>query len=109
MKKILIGVTLALTATVCNAEMVAWLGNKGGGKIVITNQVCIDPITKERYDALKRAYNYDSSGGTSEGCFFVEDESVVVVWVERTGRTTSRYPLVNFTLNEKFKKNKGSM
>jgi hypothetical protein len=105
MKKILIGVTLALTATICNAQMVAWLNNQGGGKIVLTNQVCVDPVTKERYDALKRAYNYDSSGGTSEGCFFVEDESVVVVWVEPTGRTKSRYPLVNFTLN----KNRGSM
>ena len=107
--KILIGVTLALTATICNAEMVAWLGNQGGGKIVITNQVCVDPVTNQRYDALKRAYNYDSSGGTSEGCFFVEDESVVVVWVEPTKRTTSRYPLVNFTISEKFKKNKGNM
>jgi len=108
MKKILALLLLCLSAH-ANAEMVAWLANKGGGKIVLTNQVCVDPVTKERYEPLKRAYNYDSSGGTSEGCFFVEDESVVVVWVEPTGRTKSRYPLVNFTLSEKFKKNRGGV
>jgi hypothetical protein len=38
--------------------MLAWLGNQAGGRIVLTDEVCVDPETKERYDALKRAYNY---------------------------------------------------
>ena len=109
MKKILVALLLIGTITNAKAEMVAWLGNQAGGKIVITDEVCVDPITKERYDVLKRAYNYDSSGGTSEGCFFVEDETIMMVWVDAKGRTKARYPIVNFTLNEKFKKNKGTM
>lgn len=108
MKKILIGAVLALTATVCNAEMIAWLGNQAGGRIVITDEVCVDPETKKRYDALKRAYNYSASGSTSEGCYHVEDDSVVIVWVNTNGRNKSRYPLENFTLNTNYKRNNRS-
>jgi hypothetical protein len=109
MKKLLIGVTLALTATLSNAEMLATQPNKAGGKIVLTDEVCVDPVTKKRYDALKRAYNYSSEGGTSEGCFFVEDETVVVVWVLSSSRETSRYPIENFTFNKNYSKRKGTM
>jgi hypothetical protein len=108
MKKLLLalGVTLALNA---NAEMLATLPNKAGGKIVLTDEICVDPVTKERYDALKRAYNYSAEGGTSEGCYFVEDESVVVVWVNSQSRDRSRYPLENFTFNKNYSKRKGTM
>jgi hypothetical protein len=108
MKKILIGAVLALATTVSNAEMIAWLGNQAGGKIVITDEVCVDPVTKERYDVLKRAYNYSASGSTSEGCYHVEDDSVVIVWVNTNGRSKSRYPLENFTLNTNYKRNNRS-
>ena len=109
MKKILIGALLALTTTLANAEMLATLPNKAGGKIVLTDEICVDPVTKERYDALKRAYNYSAEGGTSEGCYFVEDESVVVVWVNSQSRDRSRYPLENFTFNKNYSKRKGTM
>ena len=96
-------------AAAVKAEMIAWLGNQAGGRIVLTDEVCVDPVTKERYDQLRRAYNYGSSGGTSEGCYLVEDESVVVVWVNSRGRDKSRYPLENFTFNKNYRKNNRSM
>lgn len=95
MKKLLIA--LMLVAGVAQAETVATLPNQAGGKIVLTNEVCKDPSTGEVYSSLRRCYNYGASGNTSEGCYFVEDESVVVVWVNTSGRSKSRYPLVNFT------------
>ena len=103
MRKLIIGGLLALTTTLANAEMIAWLGNQAGGRIVITDEVCVDPDTKKRYDQLKRAYNYGSAGGTSEGCYLVEDESIVIVWVNSNGRNKSRYPLENFTFNPNYK------
>jgi hypothetical protein len=106
MKKMLVSLGLLLSvATNAEAEMVAWLGNQAGGRIVITDEVCVDPDTKKRYDQLKRAYNYGASGSTSEGCFTIEDDSVVIVWVNTNGRNKSRYPLENFTLNPNYKKN----
>jgi len=105
MKKmlVLLGLCLSVTTAV-KAEMVAWLGNQAGGRIVLTDEVCVDPVTKERYDALRRAYNYGSAGGTSEGCYLVEDESVVVIWVNSRSRDKSRYPLENFTFNKNYSK-----
>jgi hypothetical protein len=108
MRKLIIGALLALTTTLANAEMIAWLGNQAGGRIVITDEVCVDPDTKKRYDQLKRAYNYGSAGGTSEGCYLVEDESIVIVWVNSNGRSKSRYPLENFTFNTNYRKNNRS-
>jgi hypothetical protein len=104
MKRMLVLLALLSASTVAKAEMIAWLGNQAGGRIVITDEVCIDPETNKRYDALKRAYNYSSAGGTSEGCFHIEDDSVVIVWVNTNGRSKARYPVENFTLNPKYKK-----
>jgi hypothetical protein len=108
MKKIVALLLLSLSAH-ASAEMLAWLGNQAGGRIVLTDEVCVDPVTKERYDALKRAYNYGSAGGTSEGCYLLEDESVVVIWVNTSGRSKSRYPLENFTFNKNYRKNRSTM
>ena len=109
MKRMLVLVLLSLSvSTAVRAEMLAWLGNQAGGRIVLTDEVCVDPVTKERYDALRRAYNYGSSGNTSEGCFTLEDDSVVVVWVNSNGRSKSRYPLENFTFNKNYSKRKNN-
>ena len=107
MKKTLALLLLCLSAH-ASAEMIAWLGNQAGGRIVITDEVCVDPDTNKRYDQLKRAYNYSASGGTSEGCYLVEDDSIVIVWVNTNGRNKSRYPLENFTFNTNYRKNNRS-
>jgi len=99
MKKLLIA--LLLISGVANAETVATLPNQAGGKIVLTNETCKDPATGEIYSALRRAYNYSSAGGSSEGCWLLEDETIVVVWVNSNGsRDRSRYPLANFTIKK---------
>ena len=105
MKKMVASLLLLLSVH-ANAEMVAWLGNQAGGKIVLTDEKCIDPVTKERYDSLNRAYNYGSSGNTSEGCWIIEDDSIIVIWVNSNGRSKSRYPLENFTMNPNYSKKK---
>ena len=107
MKKTLALLLLCLSAH-ASAEMIAWLGNQAGGRIVITDEVCVDPDTKKRYEQLKRAYNYGASGGTSEGCYLLEDDSIVIVWVNSNGRSKSRYPLENFTFNNNYRKNNRS-
>lgn len=99
MKKLLIA--LMLVAGVAQAETIATLPNQAGGKIVLTNETCKDPVTGEIYSALRRSYNYSSAGGSSEGCWLVEDETIVVVWINSNGtRDRSRYPLANFTFKK---------
>ena len=104
MKKILIGAVLALTATVCNAETIATMPNEAGGKIVLTDEIC--KYNGQVFDKLNRAYNYGASGSTGEGCWGVEDETVMVYWVDTNRK--SRYPLVNFTINPNYSKKKNN-
>jgi hypothetical protein len=102
MKKILIGVVLALTATVSNAETVATQPNQAGGKIVLTDQIC--KYDGQVFDKLNRAYNYGSAGYTSEGCWGIEDETVIVYWIDTNQKM--RYPVSAFTMNSNYSKNK---
>lgn len=83
------------------AETIASMPNQGGGKIVLTNETC--KVGEKVYKSLSRAYNYTSEGYGSEGCFYVEDETVVVVWNNSTGTKQMRYPAENFTLTKKTK------
>lgn len=81
------------------AETIASMPNQGGGKIVLTNEVC--EMNGKTYSKLSRAYNYTSEGYGSEGCFFVEDETVVVVWNMSGTAKRMRYPAENFTIIKK--------
>ena len=95
MKKTLVLLGLLLSvATVAKAETVATLNNKAGGKIVLTNRPCIHKGVN--HEKLNFVYNYGTSGNSSEGCWAVEGEVVVVVWFDSEG--TMRYPITNFTL-----------
>jgi hypothetical protein len=85
------------------AAGIASMPNKAGGRIVLTDEVC--KHKGKVYDTLKRAYNYSTEGYTTEGCFFVEDETVVVIWDDGTANPRMRYPIENFTL---IKRNKGT-
>ncbi len=104
MKKMLALLLLCLSAHV-SADTFATQPNNAGGKIVLTDELCKDTNGKI-YEKLNRAYNYGSTGYTSEGCWYIEDETIVVVWLETNSRM--RYPVANFTLNPKWKnKSKG--
>lgn len=101
MKKLLfaLGATLALSA---NAETLATMPNEAGGKIVLTDEPC--KHNGKVFEKINRAYNYGASGTTGEGCWAVEDETVIVYWIDTDRK--SRYPLVNFTLNQNYSKKK---
>lgn len=85
----------------CQAATIATMPNKGGGKIVLTDEVC--KSEGKTYSSLNRAYNYTSEGYGSEGCFTVEDETVIVIWDVRGSPQKMRYPVENFTLTKKTK------
>lgn len=85
------------------AGAIASMPNEGGGKIVLTDEVCKNG--GKTYNKLSRAYNYTTSGHGSEGCFYIEDETVVVIWDTAAGVRQMRYPAENFTL---IKRSKGT-
>lgn len=103
---------LAVTGIICGilyyqqvkAEIVATQPNQAGGKIVLTN----DPCTHKgkTYGNLNRAYNYGSAGYTSEGCWGVEDDTVLVYWIDTDQKM--RYPATAFTMNPNYKKGSNS-
>ncbi len=105
MKKmlVLLGLCLSVTTAV-KAETVATQPNQAGGKIVLTDDACIHK--GKNYEKLNRAYNYGSAGYTSEGCWIVEDETVVVVWIDTDQKM--RYPVTAFTMNPNYSKKKGN-
>jgi hypothetical protein len=94
MKKVL--VALLFVPMLAQAAAIATMPNEGGGKIVLTDEVCKND--GKTYNKLSRAYNYTTSGHSSEGCFYVEDETVVVIWDTSAGVRRMRYPAENFTL-----------
>jgi hypothetical protein len=81
------------------ADAIATMPNEGGGKIVLTDETC--KYNGKTYSELSRAYNYTTSGYSSEGCFFIEDETVVVIWALASGAKRMRYPAENFTIIKK--------
>lgn len=83
----------------CFAETIATMPNQGGGKIVLTDEVC--KAGSKTYNTLRRAYNYTVEGYGSEGCYYIEDESVMVIWDTAGTATKRRYPAENFTINKK--------
>ncbi len=107
-KRIYMGLVLFLIlflvfATSAKAGAIASMPNKAGGKIVLTDEQC--KHKGKVYEGLKRAYNYGTEGYTTEGCFAVEDETVVVIWDDGTATPRMRYPIENFTL---IKRSKGT-
>lgn len=104
MKRILFG--LLLLSSIARADTFATLPNESGGKIVLTDEACKDNNGRV-YEKLRRAYNYGASGTTGEGCWTLEDETILVYWLDSDRKM--RYPAGNFTLAPKYKKsNSGS-
>ena len=90
--------------TNANAETFATQPNNAGGKIVLTDETC--KYGGQVYDKLSRAYNYGTAGYTSEGCWGLEDETIIVYWIDTNSKM--RYPAANFTMNPNWKSKKNT-
>lgn len=102
MKNLLIA--LLVVATPIQAASIASMNNQGGGKIVLTDERC--RLEGGRFPTLNHAYFYTAEGITGDGCYTVQDDTVVVVWDINGSAETRRYPIRNFTLtNQKPKAN----
>lgn len=93
MKLLIATVITTLTVNFAYAEAIAQAQNDGNGFIVLTNEVC--KAGNKTFKDLNRAYSYTARGETQEGCFILEDDTVVVVWESGNKR---RYPASGFTL-----------
>jgi hypothetical protein len=101
LKKLL--AVLLFVPTIALGAVVATLPNQAGGKIVLTDEECRHD--GQVYSALRKAYNYGSSGNTSDGCWYLDDETVVVIWKQSNGQaSTRRYPVENFDVRKRGKK-----
>ncbi len=96
MKTFLIALLTALSIGVAKADAIASMTNEGGGKIVLTNEIC--EHKGKTYSPLKRAYAYNAQGFTVEGCFYLEDDTVMTIWGIGEKVEKRRYPASGFTL-----------
>lgn len=81
------------TTQQAKAEAIAMMPNKAGGKIILTNNACVHK--GKEYKELRQIYMFTSEGYTMEGCYGLEDETVLAIW---TNGQKMRYPAENFTL-----------
>ena len=92
--------TLLFCPVLAYGAVLATMPNQAGGKIVLTDEQC--KLNGKVYDPLRRAYNYGSDGTTNDGCWYLDDETVVVVWKLKDGSSsTRRYPAENFDIRKK--------
>lgn len=92
--KILIALLLTLGVTTAQAEAIARMQNTGGGYIVLTDEPCV--YKRKDYAPLKRSYTYTAKGNTFDGCYGIEDDTVLVVWLEANEQR--RYPITSFEI-----------
>ena len=96
-KKLLVVLMLLGTPT-AYAELVAFMPNQSGGRIVITNEVCTGADGK-KYDNMYRLFTYNPTGTTVEGCFMFEGDTIRAYWPE--AKQEARYELKNFKMYAK--------
>jgi hypothetical protein len=87
-----------LIPTFAQADAIATMPNEGGGFIVLTDDQC--KHEGKVYKGLNRMYSYTSRGNNFEGCYGIEDDTVVAVWYT-DGVSKRRYPISAFTLSPK--------
>jgi hypothetical protein len=80
------------------AESIATMPNEGGGQVVLTDEPC--KHEGRVYNKLNRLYTYTARGYTVEGCYAVEDDTVVAIW-HTNNAEKMRYPISAFTLTKK--------
>jgi len=89
---------LLFVPILAQADVIATSPNEGGGKIVLTDDQC--KHEGKVYKGLNRIYSYTSKGLNAEGCYGIEDDTVVVIWYT-DGVEKRRYPASSFTLTPK--------
>lgn len=97
MKK-LIGVLL-LCPMLAYGAVIATMPNQAGGKIVLTDEQCT--YNNKSYPSLLKAYFYTPEGITGNGCWRLDDETIVIAWID--SNTTRRYPAENFDIRKRGK------
>lgn len=98
MKKLILAVLLSASLS-SQAAVIASMPNQAGGKIVLTDEQC--KLNGKTYDPLRKSYFYTTEGVTGDGCWYLDDETIVVVWKEvNGGSTTRRYPVINFDIRK---------
>lgn len=95
MKKLI--VALLFCPVIAYGAVIASMPNQGGGKIVLTDEEC--RYKGKVYDPLRKSYFYTAEGVTGDGCWYLDDETVVVVWHDPS--TTRRYPAANFNIRRR--------
>ena len=88
MKKILLA--LIFFASAAGASTVAFMNNRAGGVIVLTDVKC----DKKSFVA----YSNTSTGKTTMGCWFADDAFVFVRWADGD---VSTYPFSEWTMKAK--------
>ena len=96
MKKLL--AMLLFVPIMAQADAIATMPNEGGGFIVLTDDQC--KHEGKVYKGLNRLYSYTAKGNNFEGCYGIEDDTVVAVWYT-DGVNKRRYPISAFTLSPK--------
>jgi hypothetical protein len=94
MKKILLLCIFFSASAV--AKDVAVMPNRAGGGVVLTNEDCY--LKGKNYEGLKRSYAVANGGQTIDGCFYLENDFVVLGYEDGT---KYRYPIAQFQLLEK--------
>lgn len=87
MKKLLL--LLAFVSGIAQADIAATLNNKGGGKLVLTNDVCAN------YPTMYLAYSSIPNRQTLWGCWYSDKIYVHIRWDDGDYRT---YPLEWWTI-----------
>jgi hypothetical protein len=89
---------LLLAPSLAQAEAIATMPNEGGGFIVLTDDPC--KYEGKVYKKLNRLYSYTAQGNNADGCYGIEDDTVVAIWYTN-GVDKRRYPISSFTLTPK--------
>lgn len=72
------------------------MDNAGGGRMVITNDVCYSSDRKRTFEGMFRIYTYSANGDTTEGCFAFEETTIRIYWPEH--KKEQRFTIASFTL-----------
>ena len=79
MKKLLLGLCVALSTTPLYAQRVFVSPNKGGGEITLTDRPCI--IKGQNLSELREAYTWTPSAPYEKGCWTIVDGMVHVLYL----------------------------